>query len=91
MRHWRHLPLRRPVPGGLAAARGAMPRAAEHESTAERRRHRRRRSAAGGPAAAGGAGGVRAEPPPGRPCTRRPATHPTGIHTLAGLVRYQPR
>jgi hypothetical protein len=22
MRHWRHLPLRRPAPGGLAAARG---------------------------------------------------------------------
>ena len=80
MRRWRHLPLRRPAPGGLAAARGpprcdivTVRTVTMSTSWRLRRRHRCRRSAAGGTAGAraaggaSGAGGVRAEPPPPGP------------------------
>ena len=61
--------------------RSGVPRQAGWRQPGWRRRHRCRRSAAGGAAGAraaggaGGAGGVRAEPPPARPCARRPAAH----------------
>ena len=83
MRRWRHLPLRRPAPGGLAAVRGPQ-RCHIVAVRTVTMSHRggcgavtgaaaARREGPPGPArrerAAGAcaAGGVRAEPPPGRP------------------------
>jgi hypothetical protein len=89
VRRWRHLPLRRPAPGGLAASRGpqrcdivTVRTATMSHRCGWRSCHRRRRSAAGGAAGACAAGGVRAEPPPGRPGARRPAAHSEGATPL---------